>query len=620
MLGSENSTQIHKEELNDHIAALGYRQSRASLPGAGILAIFAAIICADFTHFQLADQSALLVWLAAMLSSYLLRYLLLLHLQNAPSQPRKIWLHLWTWSAWFGALGWGLLIYFFLPQEKSVHQICLLLIIAGIGAGSISSLSPFPILFRGYLLLLLSPLTLRFILLAQENWLYGLMAVTVVLFLFYILRSGCEVYEALASSITMGLENKKLVAQLEEAVEAANAANQQKSQFLANMSHEIRTPMNAIIGMTHLALEESSTPKQHHVLKTVQQSAQSLLGIINDILDFSKIEAGQLQLDPRPFTIMTLLTPLSEILTVSAQEKGLNFTLDLAPNLPAMVQGDDLRIHQILLNLAGNAIKFTSQGEVVLRVEPAVKQKESGKISLLFSVKDSGIGIAPDKLDSIFDTFEQGDNSYTRQYGGTGLGLAISKQLTSLMGGQLWAESIPGQGSTFHLILELERCEEAPKTPAPPQLEASNAVPRQLALLVVDDNEINRDVAAMMLEKDHLVQVAANGLEALQKISESTFDLVLMDVQMPVMDGLTATRLIREIEQGATPEAMLPAPLMTELSQRLPGGHLTIVAITAHATTQDQKLCLAAGMDAYLTKPIQPDKLNACLRTHTKPQ
>ena len=197
------------------------------------------------------------------------------------------------------------------------------------------------------------------------------MAVSTIMYLFFVLRSGKEVYQALARSITMGLENQKLVARLEKSVVAANAANQQKSQFLANMSHEIRTPMNAIIGMTHLALEEPSTKKQQHVLNTVQQSAQNLLGIINDILDFSKIEAGQFQLDPRPFIIEKLLASLGEILTVSAQEKGIDFTLDLAPNLPTTVRGDDLRIHQILLNLAGNAIKFTPKGKVVVRVEPA---------------------------------------------------------------------------------------------------------------------------------------------------------------------------------------------------------------------------------------------------------
>nr|WP_320009623.1 ATP-binding protein [uncultured Desulfobulbus sp.] len=610
--------QEYQDEVYLHLADLGYRQSRASLPGASLLAVFAAIICADFTHFVLKEQLALLGWLVFMLSSYLLRFLLLLHLQHVRSRPHTLWQRLWLVGAWAGALGWGLLVFFSLPQISSLQQTCLLLIIAGIGAGSISSLSPFPTLFTGYLLLLLCPLALRFVLLAQVDWLYGFMAVSTIMYLFFVLRSGKEVYQALARSITMGLENQKLVTQLEKTVVAANSANQQKSQFLANMSHEIRTPMNAIIGMTHLALEEPSTKKQQHVLNTVQQSAQNLLGIINDILDFSKIEAGQFQLDPKPFVIEKLLASLGEILTVSAQEKGIDFTLDLAPNLPTTVRGDDLRIHQILLNLAGNAIKFTPKGKVAVRVEPAQDQQSDEKITLHFSVHDSGIGIAPEKIETIFDTFEQGDNSYTRQFGGTGLGLAISKQLATLMGGQLWAESTPGQGSTFHLMLELECVQTPPLADLPVELhKAPQSTTRSLSILVVDDNEVNRDVASMMLEKDHLIQTATNGFEALEKISKMNFDLILMDVQMPVMDGLNATRLIREIEQGETPEMDVSPSLIAALRQHLPGGHVPIIALTAHATTEDQEKCLAAGMDTYLTKPIHPDKLNRCLQAHT---
>ena len=235
-------------------------------------------------------------------------------------------------------------------------------------------------------------------------------------------------------------------------------------------------------------------------------------------------------------------------------------------------------------------------------------------------MQDSGIGIAPEKLETIFDTFEQGDNSYTRQFGGTGLGLAISKQLATLMGGQLWAESTPGQGSTFHLMLELECLQTTPQAELPVELhKAPQSTTRKLSLLVVDDNEVNRDVASMMLEKNHSVQTAINGIEALEKISKGRFDLILMDVQMPVMDGLSATRLIREIEHGETPAMDVSPSLIAALRQQLPGGHVPIIALTAHATTEDQEKCLAAGMDTYLTKPIHPDKLNMCVQAHTAP-
>ena len=410
---------------------------------------------------------------------------------------------------------------------------------------------------------------------------------------------------------------EKRTTELMEAMQAANQATRAKSDFLATMSHEIRTPMNAIIGMTHLAIEECGSPKQHRFLKTIQQSAESLLGIINDILDFSKIEAGQFQLDPHPFLIQQLLNSIIAILTVPAQEKGLAFVLEMAPGLPVMVIGDNLRIHQILLNLVGNAIKFTSRGSVVLRVGPTPGQQQlTNKISLHFSVTDSGIGIAPNKLEAIFNTFEQADSSHSRQFGGTGLGLSISKKLATLMGGRLWVESELGTGSTFHLILDLEPCsEEHVIIPSVVTDEESLKKKRNLSLLVVDDNEVNRDVASMMLEKFHRVTTATDGLDALNQISSNSFDLVLMDVQMPEMDGLIATTIIREIEQGYPLSKDLPNSLHDNLIQRLLGGHLPIVAMTAHATTEDNERCLAAGMDEYLTKPIQPDHLTRFLHS-----
>jgi len=398
--------------------------------------------------------------------------------------------------------------------------------------------------------------------------------------------------------------------------EQAEAANRAKSRFLANMSHEIRTPMNAILGMTHLALDARNAGQQRRLLRTVQQSAESLLGILNDILDFSKIEAGQLQIDHRPFQLDRLLETLISTMSVQATEQGLQLKVIKTPGIPQALIGDDLRLHQILLNLVGNAIKFTDKGSITIRVEPAVaRPTEGGKIALHFSVADTGIGIPKDKLEDIFKSFEQADSSYAREYGGTGLGLAISRQLTTLMGGTMWVESEPGLGSTFHLILDLEPCTDTQAEP----LLAGHGEPDQpvkdLRILVVDDNEVNRDVASMMLEKDHRVTTAANGLEALAALGDQRFDLILMDVQMPLMDGLTTTKIIRALEGRLPPEDDLPPDQARALATQLHGGHLPIVAMTAHAMDEDREICLLAGMDDYITKPFHPAQLSGILQS-----
>ena len=391
--------------------------------------------------------------------------------------------------------------------------------------------------------------------------------------------------------------------------EQAEAANRAKSRFLANMSHEIRTPMNAILGMTHLALQTRDPGQQRRFLHTVQQSAESLLGILNDILDFSKIEAGQLQFDHRPFRIDRVLEEVVSIMHVQALEKGIALTVHTEPGLPVALVGDDLRLRQILLNLVGNAIKFTNQGSVAIRIEPASSQAAQGRVRLHCSVADTGIGIAPDKLGQIFNSFEQADTSYAREYGGTGLGLAISRQLVALMGGELWVESTPGEGSTFHCTLDLEVCDDDVATAARTSHDHQIHALPPLRILAVDDNAINRDIVTMLFEKEHQIRTATNGQEALAALGEQPFDLVLMDVQMPVMDGLETTRIIRALEERQPLRRDLPMDLISALASRLRGGHLPILAMTAHAMHEDRHICLTAGMDGYITKPFQPAQL-----------
>jgi PAS domain S-box-containing protein len=408
------------------------------------------------------------------------------------------------------------------------------------------------------------------------------------------LHNAKEELERRVEERTADLE--KANEELTKAKDAAEAAVESKAAFLANMSHELRTPMNAVIGFSNLLLDEPLTSDQKDFIDRIRTSGEVLLALINDILDFSKIEKNKVELEHLPMSLRTIVEEALSIVSIQANDKGLNLAQATSYGTPDRIMGDPGRLRQVLINLLGNAVKFTDKGYVSVSISS--KALGDRKHQILFEVRDTGIGIPPERMDMLFLPFSQVEKSISSQRGGTGLGLAISKRLVELMGGEIWAESSPGMGSKFSFTIETEavpgKFARSSKSALTKKALGNLAENRPLRILVAEDDPSNQRVIAQMLKSlGYRADTASNGLEVLQALERQPYDLVFMDVKMPEMDGLETTR---------------------EIHKRWPETGPKIIATTAYALEGDREICIEAGMDGYLTKPINRDELATLLQ------